>query len=242
MAGLQNWNEWSTMFLIIGGAALAILVFIPVLKDRLPLPKSGAGGIGGVGSIGRNGLNELLENYQKARNKRNAMVLGPMLAIPGLYFARDADSFVLCMIVLIGGLLLLRRSFAPGRSFHVDYKKEAASLITGGVKNAAALFDKLDGEIRRGAAILKSENDYHLYPSALVADKGGASASPWIIPTELIKYMSYTARRGDSKPHYVVIYDEQKKAIALTKSSKQKEAEALMKELKARFGVKEPEK
>jgi hypothetical protein len=99
---------------------------------------------------------------------------------------------------------------SAGRFLSVDYRKEAEYLVSGGGKNALPLLDRLDGEVRRGEAIMRSGNDYYLFPSAVVAAKGGIAVRPWVVPTVSVSYMIY---RSETVFHYVYLYDEHKRAL-----------------------------
>ena len=231
---MYDFNEWGVMFLVMGGVLLALMIYVPALKAQSPFSRS---------SVSRQGLNELLGSYRKARNRRSAMMLSPLLILPGLFLARDNGSFFACMTVAVGGLLLFRRSYSADRGLSADYRKEAASLVTGGGKNPLGVLDKLDGEVRRGEAILRSGNDYQLYPSALVVDKGSFAVRPWVVPTDSVRYMFYAERRSEGKLfHCVFLYDEHGRAMSVAKANKKEDASALMTELKRRFGVQDETK
>ena len=166
------------------------------------------------------------------------MILGPLLLLPGMFFARDQGSFFACLALTVCGLLLMKRSYSAERGLIVDYKKEAARLVAGGGKNPLGMLEKLDGEVRRGETILRAGNDYYLFPSAVIADKGGFSVRPWIVSTDSIRYMVYTTRRSNAKLlHCVYLYDEQGMAICVANAQKKEDASALMSELSRRFEV-----
>jgi hypothetical protein len=229
---MSDFGDWGLMFLGIGVLTLVFMIYVPALMMARN-PFSGNG-------VMRHGLNELLDSYQRARSKQAAMMFSPLLICPGLFFARDPVSFFVCMALLVIGSLLARRSFSAGRSLSADYRKEAANLVTGGGKNALTVLDKLDGEVRRGEAILRSENEYYVFPSAVVADKGGSYIRPWIVPTGIVKSMIYSLFRGHSKRrHCVYLYDERGSPLCVLRGLKKQDASALMSELNRRFGIRE---
>jgi len=213
------------MLLWVGGLIQAFMIYMPALKDRGPFSASGAG---------RYGLNELIASYQKARNRRTVMKLAPLLIVPGLFFAHDPGSFFACLVLMVCCLMLMKRSYSAERILSADYRKEAESLVSGGGKNALALLERLDGEVRRGEAIMWSGNDYSLFPSAIVVDKRGIAIRPWIVPTDVISRMYYHSERAF---HYVYLYDERQRAQCAIMTRNEKEASALMSELERRFGV-----
>ena len=228
---MSEFNDWGVMFLAAGAVMLALMIYIPAMKDRSPL--SGSGAV-------RHGLNGLLESYRKLKNRQIAMTFGPLLIFPGLFLARDPGSFFACMSVTLCGLLLIRRTYSTRDSLSADYRKEAAAIVSDGGKNALALLEKLDGEVRRGAVILQSGNDYYLFPSAVVAGKGRMTGVPWIVPTGVVTSMIYAERRGEGRIlHCVFLYDERGKPLCVVRAPKKKDASVFMSEMTKRFGTRE---
>ncbi|MCL2768230.1 MAG: hypothetical protein FWE49_05850 [Synergistaceae bacterium] len=222
MAGL---NDWSIMIFWVGGLVLAYMIYIPALKDINPFSGS---------SAGRYGLNDLIGSYQKARDERTVMRLAPLLIFPGLFFARDPNSFFACLALIIFGSVLMKRSYSADRILSADYRKEAEYLVIGSDKNALALLERLDKEVRHSEAIIQSGNDYYLFPSAIVVDKKGIAARPWIVPTDIISYMHY---HMEAVHHFVYLYDERKRGLCAVRTRNQKDASELMSKLTQRFGV-----
>jgi len=207
------------------------MIYMPALKTRNPFS----------GSVsGRYGLNELLDSYQKALNKQTVMRLAPTLIIPGLFLAREPGSFFACLALTAFGSLLMRRSYSAERRVSADYRKESEYLVSGigDGKSALTLLEKLDGEVRRGDMILRSaNNDYYLFPSAIVADKGGTAVRPWIVPTDKAASMTCTSPSSGGRFYFVYLYDEHKRALGAVRFNNQKSASTLMSELSRRFGV-----
>ena len=226
-------DEVVITFLMVGGLVLSFMIYIPALKTQDMF--SGR-------TIGRRGLNELLDSYQKALNKQTVLKAAPILLIPGLLFASDPGTLFACLALTVCGAFLMRRTYSAERRVTANYRKEANYLLSGigDSKSALSLLDKLDAEVRRGEIIMRSGSDFYLFPSAIVADRGGTAARPWIVPTGSIKYMVLAAPYGRVRFAFVYLYDEQERGLGAVKFRNPKGASAFMSELKQLFGVQTP--
>jgi hypothetical protein len=147
-------------------------------------------------------------------------------------------SFLAGLIVLAGGFLWTIRPVPMERRPGADYRKEAAKHVSGDGKNVPALRVKLDGEVRRGEPILQPRGLFYFYnflfPSAIIACKKTIFASPCIIASDNVAYMSYVKRHNYNG---VYLYDKHKIKLGEVSLDKAEYAEIFMSELDKRFGV-----
>ena len=228
---IQN-DVWFYVFLIAG---LVAMVPLAIVLSRAENPSS-------KNVAARDGLNGLLKIYHRKRDTFTVGYSVPMLFISTAFLFRSLPFIF--KLVWFASWLPFPSIYLVKRLLGANYGKEAAKLVIGDRRNALDLISKLDGEIRRGEAILRSPRyiGYDLFPSAIVVSDGNVffGGRPCIIvPTDSIASISCfsKAERG-VKAHNIHLCDGHEKVLCVVGVFSHDDAEALMSELNGRFGVK----
>lgn len=227
---------WKSLFFLMGGAEIVLLICISVSGGRATMPANEKPG----------NLNMLLSHFRRKKNFMTMLIIWPLFFMPCLFMVNGLLSLVLALAVLPGTFFLMRAILSSERMEAADYKQYPERMIVGKHVDKRSFLENLDREIRHDAPIACSDNEYYLYPSALVTAPRGLGALPSVIYIREIASMLLTVRTyrsGRSRRPYTLhelqLFDSSDNPIGLAACSKNHSANDLANALSTRFGVRE---